>query len=137
MFAAFLLLAGCSKNDGGSSSNTTNQLKGMWSGPEFEVLAYMYATSLSRSCVYDFINNNTVISDGTVDKFQHDYETNKEPLPGHNGWYYLDVNKKNTDLCFRRQQSNYDQRCYLNLYGWTTLLGQFFNGVITLVMSFQ
>lgn len=100
MFAAFLLLAGCSKNDGGSSSNITNQLKGMWSGPEFEVPAYMYATSLSRSCVYDFINNNTVISYGTVDKFQHDYETNKEPLPGHNGWYYLDVNKKTLTYAF-------------------------------------
>lgn len=101
MFTTILLLAGCSKNDGsGNSSNNTNQLKGMWSGPEFEVPAYLYATSLSRSCVYDFINSNTVISYGTVDKFQHVYETNKEPLPGHTGWYYLSSNKKTLTYAF-------------------------------------
>lgn len=99
LLAASVLFSGCLKLDfddllGKDSDNNnqstvddtpTNPLIGTWS-----MEPVSSGSHYSRSYVYDFINNNTVVYYGKVWDYNNNSFFSTQPVPGHSGWYYFD-----------------------------------------------
>ena len=95
LMGVLMLFSACSKDDSSSGSNSgggssSNPLIGMWSQDAVE-----HSTNASRDEVYQFIDDNTVISYGRCwNTSAESYGMTKSPLPDHYGWYYFDINRK-------------------------------------------
>lgn len=76
--AATMNLPSCSKD---AIVNINNSIEGMWKG--------------SYNRVIEFSGSNTVFYYGNVTEDPNAWSKKKtEPVPGHNGWYYLPANKR-------------------------------------------
>lgn len=88
MFAAVLIMSGCKKSE--TTSNDSNNLKGMWSSEPRTAgwLSDYSSNPLIRDDVFEFLNENTVKSYGSAVNMTHPDLVSSMSMPGHSGWYY-------------------------------------------------
>ena len=96
MFAALMLLSGCSKSSSSTGSavsggnQNTNPIVGTWSKP-----AYSYQNMMRRDEVWYFMNENTATKLGTCYDQPYTFYFNgspifsiETPVPTKSGWYH-------------------------------------------------